>query len=123
MSPRQVSLGPYRTVARNGCSSCHAPHNAQGQNSLLRAVDDQTCLTCHNGSSNISPPSSNVLAEMVAPKYGHAFSAGNTPHLAHEAALLNQNFHVTCVDCHNPHSSNRVATFPPRPASVLAEPW
>ena len=91
-------------------------HNAQGQNSLLRAADDQACLICHNGSSNISPPISNVLAEMVAPKYGHAFSVGNTPHRPNEAALLNQNMHVTCVDCHNPHSSNRVASFPAAPA-------
>jgi len=114
-SPRPVSLGSYDTVAENGCSSCHAQHNVQGQNSLLRAVDDQTCLNCHNGSSNISPPISNVLAEMVGPKYGHAFSEGNTPHRPHEAVLLNQNLHVTCVDCHNPHSTNRVVTFPAAP--------
>jgi len=114
-SSRQASLGPYPRVAQNGCSSCHAQHNVQGQNSLLRAVDDQTCLNCHNGSSNISPAISNVLAEMVAPKYGHAFSVGNTPHRPHEAVLLNQNLHVTCVDCHNPHSTNRVATFTAAP--------
>jgi predicted CXXCH cytochrome family protein len=114
-STRQVSLGPYATVAKNGCSSCHAQHNVQGQNSLLRAVDDQTCLNCHNGSSNISPAIANVLAEMVAPKYGHAFSVGNTPHRANEAVLLNQNIHVTCADCHNAHSANRVATFPAAP--------
>ncbi|MGO8790654.1 MAG: cytochrome c3 family protein [Terriglobia bacterium] len=112
----QVSLGSYDTVARNGCSSCHAMHNAQGQNSLLRAVDDQTCLVCHNGSSNISPAIPNVLAEMVAPKYGHAFSVGNTPHLPNEAVLLNQNMHVTCADCHNAHAPNRVGTFPAAPA-------
>jgi predicted CXXCH cytochrome family protein len=120
-SARQVSLGPYPTVAENGCSSCHAQHNAQGQNSLLRAVDDQTCLNCHNGSSNISPAISNVLAEMVAPKYGHAFSVGNTPHRPHEAVLLNQNLHVTCVDCHNAHSTNRVATFSAAPAVRLSQ--
>jgi predicted CXXCH cytochrome family protein len=120
-SPRRVSLGPYATVAKNGCSSCHALHNVQGQNSLLRAVDDQTCLNCHNGSSNISPPISNVLAEMVAPKNGHAFSEGNTPHRPNEAVLLNQNLHVTCVDCHNPHSTNRVATFPAAPTIRLSQ--
>jgi len=114
-SAKPVSLGHYPTVAKNGCSSCHAEHNVQGQNSLLRAVDDQTCLICHNGSSNISPAISNVLAEMVAPKYGHAFSEGNTPHRANEPVLLNQNLHVTCVDCHNPHSTDRVATFPLAP--------
>jgi predicted CXXCH cytochrome family protein len=110
-SPRAASLGSYRTVALNGCESCHAQHNAPGQKSLLRAVDDLACLNCHNGSSNISPATSNILAEMVAPKYGHAFSVGNTPHLANEAVLVNQNFHVTCVDCHNPHSAGRVAQF------------
>jgi hypothetical protein len=64
---------------------------------------------------NVSPPISNILAEMVAPKYGHSFSAGNTPHRPQESALLNQNLHVTCVDCHNPHTSNRVTTFPAAP--------
>jgi predicted CXXCH cytochrome family protein len=112
---RQVSLGHYGSVARNGCTSCHTTHKAQGANSLLQAVDDQVCLTCHNGSSNVSPPVASVLAEMIAPKYGHAFSPGNTLHRPHEAVLLNQNLHITCVDCHNPHSSNRVVTFPAAP--------
>jgi predicted CXXCH cytochrome family protein len=112
---RPVTLGPHRTVAMNGCASCHTQHNAQDARSLLRAVDDLACLNCHNGSSNITPATSNVLAEMVTPKFGHAFSMGNTPHLANEAVLLNQNLHVSCVDCHNPHSSNRVATFSAAP--------
>ena len=116
-----TSLGHYNTVGKNGCSSCHAVHNVQGQNSLLRAVDDQTCLICHNGSTNISPPIPNVLAEMVAPKFGHSFSAGNTPHRAREGALLNQAVHVTCVDCHNPHSTERVASFPAAPAIRLSQ--
>jgi predicted CXXCH cytochrome family protein len=120
-SARPLSLGPYPTVAKNGCSSCHAQHNVQAQNSLLRAVDDQTCLICHNGSSNLSPAISDVLDEMVAPKYGHAFSVGNTPHRANEAVLLNQNMHVTCVDCHNPHSANRVASFSAAPTIRLSQ--
>jgi len=49
------------------------------------------------------------------PNLATHFSMGNTPHLADEAVLLNQNLHVTCVDCHNPHSSNRVATFSAAP--------
>jgi len=112
---RQVSLGHYGSVARNGCASCHTPHNAPRANTLLQAVDDQVCLSCHNGSANVSPPVPSVLAEMVAPKYGHSFSPGNTPHRPNESVLLNQNLHVTCVDCHNPHSSNRVVTFPAAP--------
>jgi predicted CXXCH cytochrome family protein len=116
MNLRRASLGSYGTVAKNGCSSCHTPHNAQGANSLLRAADDQVCITCHNGGTNTSPPTPNILAELVAPKNGHSFSPGNTPHRTHESALLNQNRHANCVDCHNPHSSGRVKTFPPAPA-------
>ena len=116
-----ATLGNYGTVARNACSSCHVEHNAQGGHSLLRAPDDQTCLVCHNGSSNTSPPIANVLAETVAPKYGHAFSAGNSPHLPTEAALLNQNRHATCVDCHNAHSNNRVGVFPAAPGIRLSQ--
>ncbi|MGO8732205.1 MAG: cytochrome c3 family protein [Terriglobia bacterium] len=117
----QASLGNYGTVAKNGCSSCHAQHNAQGGNSLQRAADDQACVVCHNGSSNTSPPTPNMLAEMVAPKYGHAFSPGNSSHSPHEPVVENQNRHVTCVDCHNPHSTNRVASFPAAPAIRLSQ--
>jgi predicted CXXCH cytochrome family protein len=112
---RRVSLGSYGSVSRNGCLSCHATHNAQGAGSLLQEIDDQTCITCHNGSAVVSPPIPNVLAEMVAPKYGHAFSVANSPHRPNESVLLNQTIHVTCVDCHNPHSSTRVASFPAAP--------
>jgi predicted CXXCH cytochrome family protein len=116
-----TTLGNYGNVARNGCTSCHAQHNAQGVNSLLRAADDQACLVCHNGSSNTSPPTPNMLAEMVAPKYGHAFSAGNSPHLPREAAVENQNRHVTCADCHNPHATIKVGSFPAAPAIRLSQ--
>ncbi|MGC1535099.1 MAG: cytochrome c3 family protein [Candidatus Sulfotelmatobacter sp.] len=116
LNTKQSSLGSYGTVAKNGSSSCHTQHNAPGGNSLLRAVDDQTCIICHNGSSNVAPPAPSVLAEMVAPKNGHSFSPGNTPHRSNENVLLNQNRHVTCVDCHNPHSSKKVAAFPAAPA-------
>ena len=115
VNAKQSSLGSYGTVARNGCSSCHTQHNAIGGNSLLRAPDDQTCIICHNGSANVSPPAPNVLAEMLAPKNGHAFSPGNTAHRSNENALLNQNLHVTCVDCHNPHSSKKVTGSPAAP--------
>ncbi len=67
------------------------------------------------------PPSPMFLPKWWRLKYGHAFSVGNTPHRANEAVLLNQNLHVTCVDCHNPHSTNRVATFPAAPAIRLSQ--
>ena len=116
VASQRVSLGSYGSVSRNGCISCHAPHNAQGASSLLQETNDQTCVICHNGSQVVSPPIPNVLAEMVAPKYGHAFSVANSPHRPNEAVVLNQTIHVTCVDCHNPHASSRVASFPAAPA-------
>ena len=112
---RRESLGPYATVARNACESCHVMHNAPGKNPLLNGVSDETCLNCHDGSSNISPPLPNILAEMTPPKHGHEYSAGNSPHRPHEPVLLNQGLHVTCVDCHNPHASQRVTDFSAAP--------
>jgi len=113
---RTPSLGPYATIAQNACSSCHTMHNAPGKNTLLRAIGDQACLTCHDGSSNVSPPIPSILAEMTSPKYGHAFSIGDTPHRPDEPVLLNQGIHVTCVDCHNPHASQQVTDFTAAPA-------
>ncbi len=112
---RRTSLGPYATVARNACSSCHAMHNSPGKASLQREVGDQTCLVCHDGSSNISPPIPNVLAEMTPPKYGHAYTVGDNPHRPDEPVLLNQGLHVTCDDCHNPHAAERVTDFSAAP--------
>jgi predicted CXXCH cytochrome family protein len=113
---RTKSLGPYATVSENACASCHSMHNSPGKTSLLREMDDQTCLVCHNGTSSVSPSIPNVLAEMAPPKYGHAYSMGNSLHRPDEPVLLNDGLHVTCVDCHNPHATQRVTTFPPAPA-------
>jgi predicted CXXCH cytochrome family protein len=118
---RRESLGPYATVAKNACSSCHAMHNARGKNSLLHDVGDQTCLNCHDGSSNVSPPVPNVFSEMTAPKYGHAFSMGDNPHRPNEPVLLNQGLHVTCVDCHNPHATQRVTDFTAAPGIRVSQ--
>jgi predicted CXXCH cytochrome family protein len=112
---RAQSLGHYATVTKNACASCHVMHNAPASNSLLEGVGDQACLTCHDGSSNVSPPIPNIVAEMAPPKYGHAFSMGNNPHRPYEPVLLDQDLHVSCVDCHNPHAAQRVTTFPSGP--------
>ncbi|MGB2603620.1 MAG: cytochrome c3 family protein [Candidatus Sulfotelmatobacter sp.] len=108
---KRVTLGPYSTVAQNGCLSCHTSHNAKSPASLLRASSDQACIVCHAGNSNVSPAAPNILAEMSLPKIGHVLPEETHPHLANESALLNQNRHATCVDCHNAHSSSRVPVF------------
>ncbi len=114
LSP-QANVGSYTTVATDACISCHTPHNAQGPARLLRGPNEQDCLACHNGGSNITPAPPNVFAEYVSPKAGHPFPTTTNQHDAAEATLLNNNRHATCVDCHSGHGSAQVSTFPPPP--------
>ena len=109
----QPLVGSYRTVAQNACISCHMPHNAGGPARLLRGVNEQACMTCHNGGSNVSPAAPNVFVEFA--KIGHPFTAGTSVHDANEGVLLNQSRHANCADCHNPHSSSRATMFPAPP--------
>ncbi len=109
----QPPVGGYPTVAQNACGSCHAEHQAGSPTRLLRGADEQDCMSCHNGGSNVSPAAPNVFAEFG--KVGHPFASGQNTHDAAENVLLNQNRHSTCVDCHQPHASQQVQTFPPPP--------
>jgi len=113
-----TQIGPYANTKQNGCLSCHAPHNAPGAASILNGpaqpvpnmdATTQNCINCHNGGSNISPAIPNVFAEFA--KAGHPFPAGSNKHTAGESAVLNNNRHATCVDCHDAHSSLPTTTF------------
>jgi predicted CXXCH cytochrome family protein len=110
-----TNLGSYTTVAENACISCHAPHNAAGAERLLRGANEQDCLACHGGGSNLSPSIPNVYAEF-AKTGSHPFPASTNQHDAAESLVLNNNRHATCVDCHNAHASQQVTTFPAAPA-------
>jgi len=115
-------VGGYGTVAQNGCSGCHMPHNAAGPARLLRGADEQTCAACHSGTNNVSGVA-NIFAEFS--KTGHPFASPNNAHDRAETAVLNNNRHATCADCHNPHASQATTTFGAAPgirpsqASVL----
>ncbi len=118
----EAHLGSYSTVALNACTSCHLSHDATAPQRLLRPATPsapgrdaatQDCMTCHNGGTLLSPPAPNVMAEMA--KAGHPMPSGNNFHDAAEKAVLNNNRHATCVDCHSAHSSNRVIAFPTPP--------
>jgi len=124
----QVSLtanaGQYGTVTLNACASCHMEHNAPSPARLLRPATPaapgfdtttQDCMTCHAGATaNISPAVPNIMGELA--KTGHPIPAGNNAHDAAEPAVLNNNRHATCVDCHNPHSANQLASYTDPPA-------
>ncbi len=125
-SPAQISagsgVGTYSTVAETACLSCHASHNAGGASGLLRnptpsmvGVDttSQSCFRCHDGSRSMVQPLANVLAEFR--KSGHPFATATSTHTMNEPALLNQNRHATCADCHNAHLARATTTFTSAP--------
>ncbi len=119
-----ANVGVYPTVAVNACTSCHMEHNAGGPSRLMRpatpaapGVDaaTQDCISCHGGTNaNISPLPLNVYGEFS--KISHLLPAGSNLHDAAEPAVLNNNRHATCVDCHDPHSGNRLTVFAQPPA-------
>lgn len=114
---RTGALGPYTTLRKNGCLSCHSTHNSATK-VLLKGPDDQTCIACHSGGTTVAPPAPNIAAEMAAPKISHvtAANANNNSHSARETEVLNHNRHANCVDCHNPHGTKQVGlSFPPPP--------
>lgn len=115
---RTAGLGPYGSMRQNACLSCHVPHQGRGGAALLTGpshkmqnLDSVTenCMSCHDGGSTISPALPNIFGEFA--KTGHPFQAGTNRHDSHEEAVLNNNRHATCVDCHEPHSSSKTASF------------
>jgi hypothetical protein len=56
-------------------------------------------------------PLLNVFGEYDAPKKGHPYANSGNLHTATEAAVLNQNRHTTCVDCHNGHGAQPTVAF------------
>ena len=118
-----ANVGSYSTVALNACTSCHMEHDATAPARLLRPANPpapgmdtatQDCITCHSGGSLLSPAAPNVMAEIA--KISHPLPAGNNFHDAAETAVLNNNRHATCVDCHSAHGSDQVVTFATPPA-------
>lgn len=117
----QALVGSYATVAADACISCHTAHNSSGTARLLRGPNEQDCIACHNGGSNVSPPAPNVFSEYATPKVGHPFPTSTNPHDAAENTLLNNNRHATCIDCHSGHGSQAVGVFPPPPLLRISQ--
>lgn len=117
-SPNSVAkspdVGSYPTVAGNSCTSCHQTHNAPGAQRLLRGANEQDCINCHSGGNNVAPQLTNVYSEFN--KIGHPLPAGKNQHDPTEPAVLNNNRHATCADCHNSHATMSTASYPNPPA-------
>jgi predicted CXXCH cytochrome family protein len=100
-NPWQHIETPYANVSQNACSNCHNPHNANGNERLLKySAEEDNCLDCHNG--NVA--AKNVQSQF-AKSYKHnvyGYSGIHDP--VEQNAVLSK--HVECQDCHNPHASN-----------------
>ena len=92
----------FPTVAENGCSNCHAPHNAGEPVRLLNYIaEEDNCLACHNGNVAATDIESELLKQFAHPVQDLA----RIHDAAEDAAIFMPN-HVECVDCHNPHRVN-----------------
>ncbi len=116
-------VGSYATVGVNACASCHMSHDSVAPARLLRPATPaapsydpvtQNCMTCHAGGTYVSPAAPNIMSEVA--KVSHPLPAGNNFHDAAEPAVLPNNRHATCVDCHSAHASNPELQFSAPPA-------
>jgi len=89
------------TVAGNACENCHTPHNAGGNERILKyAAEEDNCYACHNGHVD----SKDIQAEFS--KFSrHPIMNTQGVHEPGEQAVVNSR-HVECADCHNPHAAN-----------------
>ncbi|NVO01265.1 MAG: hypothetical protein HXX09_01050 [Bacteroidetes bacterium] len=101
---------PYSNVSKNACENCHAPHNAQGKNRLLKSITEEgNCLDCHNG--NVAASTKN-LVNQFAKTYKHNVAGYINIHDPNESNSVTTQ-HVECVDCHNAHASNATTASAP----------
>jgi len=114
----KANAGPYGSLRKNACLSCHSTHQGKASGALLSAskqpvpnmdTTTQNCMNCHNGGSTISPAIMNVYQEFT--KKGHPFPTSSNSHVSSESTVLNKNRHATCVDCHEPHAAQKTLSF------------
>ena len=108
--PRTGAYFGWNTVSENGCENCHAPHSAGGTERLLNyASEVANCSGCHNG--NVA--SKNIMAQFSAGFSKHTvgspvWSGVHDPKETLPVSSASE--HIECVDCHNPHASNNLAS-------------
>ena len=99
--------GAQPTVAANGCLNCHRTHFApQAQHLLLQSGEVVNCTVCHAG----TVAAKNIAAEFEsgAKVSAHPITASQWTHRPNEnPATMTR--HVTCADCHNPHTATQTS--------------
>jgi len=99
---------PYTNVAENGCENCHNPHNAQHPSRIMNyQAEENNCLICHNG--NVA--TKNIQTE-ITKTYRHNVTGFLNVHDPNENNIV-QTRHDECEDCHNPHSTKKLAATAP----------
>lgn len=94
----------YGNVAENGCENCHRQHTAgHPEWLLLQAVESEVCLSCHRG----TVASRDITVDFRAFS-AHPIEANEGLHQPNEDPL-SMSRHVTCQDCHEPHSTGSAA--------------
>ena len=106
--PSSTHNNPSLPALNKGCMNCHMVHNAAGPVRLLGyAKMEQNCLgSCHNGDST---EGANMEPLFAVNMYRHPVEYHDPlPSLDHDEmeTLPATNYHVQCVDCHNPHQVN-----------------
>ena len=93
------------TVSGAACASCHVPHAAGSKEELTRfEAPEKNCELCHSSQG----PGQNLEAEFSKASV-HPIYLNSESHTAAENPVNPAARHVTCVDCHNPHASTKVA--------------
>lgn len=101
-------LDGFSTVAENACLSCHRPHAApRPQRLLAQSAEPVVCTVCHSG----GVADRNIEAEFLK-FFRHPVESNQWVHDPKEEPAVMPR-HVTCVDCHNPHSATSSPAAPP----------
>lgn len=94
------------------CSTCHQAH-ASPSRSLEIEKDENTCYSCHDGST----AGANVLTK---------FTAGSSPNSHHNISDADQaatGAKVECVNCHNPHTTASTSKVVNPSSPSMANIW
>jgi predicted CXXCH cytochrome family protein len=108
----------------SACLNCHYNHSAPGPERLLHSkTPEENCLGggCHDSSGPAYADLNTLYAQTL---YKHQAATASAVHDENEQLPARQ-YHVECVDCHNPHQANRVdasAPAPSPPATLSAAP-
>ncbi len=96
---------PFSTVAENACYNCHRSHSAGHAEWLMADADQPTnCTKCHSG----TVAQKDIASAFLKPSH-HPIETSQWIHQPQEDPLTMPR-HVSCEDCHNPHSSATTPT-------------